>query len=213
MPGPVRSSTACSGCGMSPTTLPRSLVIPAMSRSEPLGLTLDVAEHDLSLTLEPVEGVVVSDEATLAVLERDDDLVAGRHARGPRRRRVLDLERLVAADERAVVVADESAGQQVRLAQDLEAVADAQHRHAALGRRDDLGHDGGEAGDGSGAQVVAVGEAARQDDGVDALEVVVAVPQRDRLATRDAYGALRVDVVERTREGDDADLHESTLTE
>ena len=30
--GPVRSSTACSGCGMRPTTLPRSLQMPAMSR-------------------------------------------------------------------------------------------------------------------------------------------------------------------------------------
>ena len=39
VPGPHRSSTACSGCGMRPTTFPRSLVIPAMSRNEPLGLT------------------------------------------------------------------------------------------------------------------------------------------------------------------------------
>ena len=38
VPGPVRASTACSGCGMSPTTLPRSLVMPAMSRRLPLGL-------------------------------------------------------------------------------------------------------------------------------------------------------------------------------
>ncbi len=30
--GPVSVSTACSGCGMRPTTLPRSLVMPAMSR-------------------------------------------------------------------------------------------------------------------------------------------------------------------------------------
>ncbi len=35
---PMRSSTACSGCGMIPTTLPRSLRIPAMSRALPLGL-------------------------------------------------------------------------------------------------------------------------------------------------------------------------------
>jgi hypothetical protein len=35
------------------------------------------------------------------------------------------------ADELAVVVADQRAGQQVRLAEDLEAVADAEHRHAA----------------------------------------------------------------------------------
>ena len=36
--GPVRVSTACSGCGMRPTTFPASLVMPAMSRREPLGL-------------------------------------------------------------------------------------------------------------------------------------------------------------------------------
>ena len=37
--GPKPGSTACSGCGMRPTTLPRSLVTPAMSRYEPLGLS------------------------------------------------------------------------------------------------------------------------------------------------------------------------------
>ena len=37
--GPKPGSVACSGCGMSPTTLPRSLVRPAMSLSEPFGLT------------------------------------------------------------------------------------------------------------------------------------------------------------------------------
>ena len=36
--GPVSASTLCSGCGISPTTLPRSLLTPAMSCSEPLGL-------------------------------------------------------------------------------------------------------------------------------------------------------------------------------
>ena len=38
VPGPVRSSTACSGWGMIPTTLPAALVIPAMSRRLPFGL-------------------------------------------------------------------------------------------------------------------------------------------------------------------------------
>ena len=32
------TSTACSGWGMKPTTLPRSLAMPAMPRSDPLGL-------------------------------------------------------------------------------------------------------------------------------------------------------------------------------
>src|SRR5699024_5808489 len=36
--GPKPGSVACSGCGMRPTTLPRALVMPAMSRREPFGL-------------------------------------------------------------------------------------------------------------------------------------------------------------------------------
>src|SRR5690606_4133683 len=96
---------------------------------------------------------------------------------------------------------------QMRLAQDLEAVADAQHRQSALGRVDDLAHHGCEAGDGTAPQVVAIGEATREDDGVDALQVVVPVPQRDGLAAGKADGTGRVDVVERAREGDDPDPH------
>lgn len=38
-PVPISGSTACSGCGMRPTTLPAALETPAMSRSEPFGFT------------------------------------------------------------------------------------------------------------------------------------------------------------------------------
>ena len=72
---------------------------------------------------------------------------------------------------------------------------------------DHLGHHRGEPGDRAAAQVVAVREATRQDHRVDAAQVVVAVPERDRLVAADADRALRVDVVERAGEGDDADLH------
>ena len=34
---PVSGSTACSGCGIRPSTLPASLATPAMSRTEPFG--------------------------------------------------------------------------------------------------------------------------------------------------------------------------------
>ena len=37
--GPVNSSTACSGCGIRPTTFPDAFVMPAMSRREPFGFT------------------------------------------------------------------------------------------------------------------------------------------------------------------------------
>jgi hypothetical protein len=106
-----------------------------------------------------------------------------------------------------VVVADQRPRQQVGLAQDLEAVADAEHRHPAPGGVDHFGHHRREPGDRAAAQVVAVGEAAGQDHGVDVGEAVVAVPERHRLMTAGAYGALGVDVVEGAREGDDADPH------
>ncbi len=38
--GPVSGSTACSGCGIRPATLPASFTTPAMSRAEPFGLPL-----------------------------------------------------------------------------------------------------------------------------------------------------------------------------
>ena len=72
---------------------------------------------------------------------------------------------------------------------------------------DDLGHDRAERGDRAAAQVVAVAEAAGQHDRVDALEVVRAVPEGDGLGAREPHGALRVAVVERAGEGDDADAH------
>ncbi len=116
-------------------------------------------------------------------------------------------QHLVAADERAVVVADEAALEQVRLGEHLEAVADAEHGHAAVRGIHDLGHDRAERGDRAAAQVVAVAEPAGQDERVDALEVVRAVPECDGLGAREPHGALRVAVVERAGEGDDADAH------
>src|SRR2546421_390189 len=88
----------------------------------------------------------------------------------------------------------------------LEAVADTQYRAALAGELEPRLHQRGEARDRAGSQVVAVGEPARHDHGVDALEVPVAVPQQDGLA--DARGReLRVDLVAGAGKADDAELH------
>ena len=62
------------------------------------------------------------------------------------------------------------ARQQARLGQHLEAVADAEHRAAVGGEALDRVHHRREAGDRPGPQVVTVGEAPGNDDGVDAVE-------------------------------------------
>ena len=72
----------------------------------------------------------------------------------------------VAADEAPVVVRAQHARQQARLAEHLEAVADAEHGPAGRGERRDLPHHRREARDRAGAQVVAVREAARDDHAV-----------------------------------------------
>ena len=66
-------------------------------------------------------------------------------------------------------------------------------------------HHGRLRGDRARAQVVAVGEAARHHDRVDAAQVVVGVPQRDRLGAGIPHRARRVDVVEGAGKGEDAD--------
>ena len=71
---------------------------------------------------------------------------------------------------------------------------------------------GREAGDGAGAQVVAVGEAARDDDRVDAADGAVAVPEQLGVATEVADRLERVLLAVRAREQHDADpRHDADL--
>ena len=96
-----------------------------------------------------------------------------------------DVELDLAEGEAQVGVGQQRAGQQMRLAEHLEAVADPQHEPAVAGELDHRLHRGREAGDRAGAQVVAVGEAAGDDDRVGAAQVAVA---RARSARRRRRG-------------------------
>src|SRR5690606_9921407 len=86
-------------------------------------------------------------------------------------------------------------------------VADAQHQAPAAGEGDQVLHDGAEAGDGAGAQVVAVAEAPGQDGHVRAAQLVPAVPTERRLAAHELDRLVDVVVAVGAREGDDGDPH------
>src|SRR5674476_15590 len=180
---------------------PQAVGAAAGSVRVPAGVT----EHHPPLRLELVEGGLVRDELPVLVLQRDGDPLADGVLPGPGGVGALHRQLLLAADERAVVVLDHRAGQQVRLAQDLEAVADAEHREAAARGVDQGVHHGGEPADRARAQVVAVGEPAGQHHGVHPVQVVVGVPEGDRGGARQPHGPCRVPVVEAAGEGDDAD--------
>ena len=73
------------------------------------------------------------------------------------------------------------------------------------GEGGDGGHDRREPGDGARAQVVAVGEPARHDDGVDLAERVVAVPAQPTLAADGLDGLDDVVLAVGPRKDDDPD--------
>ena len=105
-------------------------------------------------------------------------------------------------------VSHQRARQEVRLAEDLEAVADADDRLARLGVLDDGLHHRRKAGDRAGAKVVAVGEAAWEDDAIVRGEVGLAVPDEVSFVAHDVpQGVLRVVVAPGAGENDDGEAH------
>ena len=98
----------------------------------------------------------------------------------------LDLHEDVAAFEAEMRVARQRAGEQPALGEDLEAVAHAEHVAAAGGVSGDRRHDVTDLGDGAAAEVVAVAEASRDRDEVDAgRERGLLVPDRGDLRARE----------------------------
>ena len=107
--------------------------------SEPFGfeavvdrpVRVAVAERDLSVAFDRPDRFVVGLEIALAVGDGEFDHLARRVAAGEAGRGVLDPQMLHFADETAVGVAHQHARQEARFAENLEAVADAEHQSAA----------------------------------------------------------------------------------
>ena len=148
---------------MSPMTLPASLTTPATLPRDAVHV-LGVAQHDLATGSELDERPLVRVPGTLPVLDGDDEPLPEAAAAHEHAVHALDFECRVSTDELELPICAQDSGQEARLAQDLEPVADAQHRASARCEGADGVHDRSDAGDRARAQVVAVGEASRQDD-------------------------------------------------
>ena len=98
-------------------------------------------------------------------------------------------QRHVAADERERRVRPQDAREETCLAEDLEPVADPEHGAALVGELGDGVHRRREAGDRARAEVVAVREAAGEDDGVDPRELGLGVPDELGLGAERASSA------------------------
>ena len=213
---PSAASQARSGCGIRPTTLRRALQMPAMLFSAPLGLAASVICPRVSQYRKITRPEASSSRDDLGLRVVVALPVRDRHAQdlplrrpgGERRVGLLDPDVHVLAVKLQVAVAQHRAGEESRLAENLEAVADAQDRPAGSGEVADGGHHRGKPGDRAGAQVVAVRKAARQHDDVGAVEARLLVPDELRLLPEHVLrGVIRVVIAVGSGKNDDAEFH------
>ncbi len=190
---PMMSSTWFSGCGIMPSTLPRSLTMPAIECAAPLkleGSSTDalrraVAIEHAPLAFEPLQRLLIRLVIALAMRDRHADHLAGIVAAGERRIRTLDPHMHVAADEFQPRIAHEHAGQKLGLAEDLEAVADAEHEPAVAREGAHRVHDRRARRDRAAAQIIAIGEAAGHHDEIGSLrQRGLGMPDHRRLVAR-----------------------------
>src|SRR5882672_9961561 len=112
------------------------------------------------------------------------------------------------ADVLQAGVAHERAWKQAGFAQDLESVADTDHKSASSSKFLDRLHGRSESGDGARAQVVAIGETAWNDDGIALLQVLRLMPDHAaRLLGDFRHHVVGVMVAVRAREDDHAKFH------
>jgi hypothetical protein len=117
----------------------------------------------------------------------------------------------IRGNELSVDVAEQCAWQEMGFAKDLEPIADPEDLPAFRGEAGYTLHDGAEAGDGSAAEVVAVGKTAGKDDAVifaKAAQVRVLMPKHDNfLIEIELQSILHVPVTVRSGENDYAEFH------
>lgn len=114
----------------------------------------------------------------------------------------------VFADKAGRGVLHQSPVQQTRFGQYLKAVANPHYIAAPLGMLNHLVHNGRKAGNGTRAQVVAIGKPAGQKDKIAALEVMVFVPKRHHLRTQIGTQAINQILVAITAgKSDNTELH------
>src|SRR6267143_501720 len=142
----------------------------------PVRVVGDVAQHDLAVSLELGRRLCIGDVTAIAVRDRQRQLFAALIPAGEWRIRRLNTYVHGSRQELETGIAHQRAGEQSGLAQDLETVADAEYGTARARVRGDGTEYRRKARDRPGAKIIAVAEAARQDDRIRLPQVGIAVP-------------------------------------
>ena len=155
------------------------------------GIAVGVTKGDLAVVLEPGKGFVVGKILTIVMGHGHAQHLPGLAGAGEDRLAALDADVHVAANEFEAGVRQQCAGQQTGLGQDLKAVANAENRNAAFGLVLDRAHDGRVGRHGAAAEIIAISEAAGQDDQIDGRQIAIAMPNH---LDRRFFGVLERDL-------------------
>ncbi len=169
---------------------------------------VQIAKNNLVVVFEGFEGVGVGLVAAFAMGDRQGDVLAEVVVAAEGQVVAFDAEGRSIADEVQSGIAGEGSGEESSLGQDLEAVADAEDGFTGVGMVDSGAQGGGEAGDRTAAQVVAVAKSAGNDDDIDVTEIAVLVPDHLGGLAEEALGdPLDVAIAVGAGEDDDAKFH------
>src|SRR5216683_2484618 len=176
-------------------------------------IRVDITQQHLPPVLHLTQFLFGRDVASLAMLDRKFQDFARTRGASEWCAGIIDPHRHVIADEGERAVTGERAGQQMRLAQDLKAVANPDYESALGGESRYALHDWREARDRAASKVVAVAEAAGEDDALRAAEAFVLMPkERSVLAEHVPQRMKRVVVVERAGKAYDTPPHPSSTS-
>src|SRR6266511_338690 len=174
----------------------------------PVRVVSDVAQHNQAVGLELGRGLRISDVAAIAVRDRQRQLLATLVTPCERRVCRLDTDLYRPRQKLEPGIAHQRAGQEARLAQNLEPIADAEDGTARARVRGDRAQHRRKPGDGPGAKIITIAEAARQDDRIGLFQVGVAMPDVIGVRPRRAGRVERVRVAIRPGKDDYCDtLH------
>src|SRR6266478_2714851 len=167
-----------------------------------------VAKNQLPIFLEVRKCCVVASVIPVAMRDRNlENLALGGGVR-KRRIRLLHPDVDVAADEPQAAVAHHRARQQTRLQQNLKPVADPQHHPTAFRKLADRFHYRRKSRNRACAQIVPIGEPARQNNGVAIGQVLRLVPDELHRSLEDvADGVKRVVIAVGARKDNYSKFH------
>ena len=166
---------------------------------------IGIAEDHAALALDAGDVIIAGLEAALAVLGRHQDLLALLKLAGPRGGGIGHLKVGIGAVEVQALIAGQRAWQQARLSKDLEAIADAEHRHALLRTIDNGLHHRRERGNRARAQVVTIRKTARHYYRIHAVQIGICVPEAFHLCAGGAGSASGIYIIQGSGESDYSD--------